>query len=371
MTFVDILGTGVEQPPEQPGVVPPAQVQAQVPPEAAPAGGGFMDKLKNDQAFAQAAIMMGARMMQGPRPGQDAFGALGDAAMIGTQAYNMGKQNEIDNQRMGERAAVLNDQTRAQTAGAQAVTAGKTQENAENLLTQGDRVRSLRLKAQALERAGKVAEAQQIYDMAKAEFMSKQAAKNPAQMEQLWQEELRAPVEDAKSKRALQGAQAGYYDAAAGNQSAQADRQKAETENPEKFRRSGSQGAMVQSREQLKQMYKEANPGATDQQINQMVLDHENTSKRKAVGDSFIRFVTDGGYDLSKPGEAAKAKAAYENAMRITDELVGGKAQTAPKPAPTSPGVKSAQPTTISTEDEWKALAPGTPYIFNGKKGIR
>lgn len=364
MSFADILGTGVEQPPEQPGVVPPAQAQAQVPPEATPAGGGFMDKLKNDQAFAQAAIMMGARMMQGPRPGQDAFGALGEATMVGVQAYNMGKQNEIDNQRMGERDAVLNEQTRAQTA-------GKTQENAENLLTQGDRVKALRLKAQALERAGKVAEAQQIYDMAKAEFMSRQAKKNPAEMEQLWQEELRAPVEDAKSKRALQGAQAGYYDAAAGNQGAQADRQKAETENPEKFRRSGSQGAMVQSREQLKQMYKEANPGATDQQINQMVLDHENTSKRKAVGDSFIRFVTDGGYDLSKPGEAAKAKAAYENAMRITDELVGGKAQAAPKPASAPKGVQSTQPVTISTEDEWKALAPGTQYIFNGKKGIR
>ena len=362
MSFADILGTGVEQPPEQPGVVPPAPAQAQVTPEAAPAGGGFMDKLKNDQAFAQAAIMMGARLMQGPRPGQDAFGALGDAAMIGTQAYNMGKQNEIDNQLANERAAVLNDQTRAQTAGVQATTAGKVQENAENALTQGDRVRTLRLKAQALERAGKVAEAQHIHDMAKAEFMSRQTTKNPAEMEQLWQEELRAPVEDAKSKRALQRAQAGYY-------GAQADRQKAETENPEKFRRAGSQGAMVQSREQLKQMYKEANPGATDQQINQMVLDHENTSKRKAVGDSFIRFVTDSGYDLSKPGEAAKAKAAYENAMRITDELVGGKPAAAPKPA--SPGVKSAQPVTISTEDEWKALAPGTPYIFNGKKGIR
>lgn len=364
MSFAEILGTGVEQPPEQAGVVPPAQGQAQVPPEAAPAGGGFMERLKNDQAFAQAAIMMGARMMQGPRPGQDAFGALGEATMIGVQAYNMGKQNEIDNQLANERAAVLNEQTRAQTAGVQAATVGKTQENAENLLTQRDRVKSLRLKAQALERAGKVAEAQQIYDIAKAEFMSKQAVKNPAQMEQLWQEELQSPVEDAKSKRNLQGAQAGYYDA-------QAERQKAETENPEKFRQAGSQGAMVQSREQLKQMYKEANPGATEQQINQMVLDHENTSKRKAVGDSFIRFVTDGGYDLSKPGEAAKAKAAYENAMRITDELVGGKPAAAPKPAPAPKGVQSAQPVTISTEDEWKALAPGTPYIFNGKKGIR
>ena len=81
--------------------------------------------------------------------------------------------------------------------------------------------------------------------------------------------------------------------------------------------------------------------------------------------------MTDGGYDLSKPGEAAKAKAAYENAMKITDELVGGKPAAAPKPADAPKGVKSAQPTTISTEAEWKALAPGTVYILNGKKGIR
>lgn len=371
MSFANILGTDVEQPQEPLGVVPPVQAQAQVPQEAAPAGGGFMDRMKNDQAFAQAAMMMGARMMQGPRPGQDAVGALGDATMIGVHAYNMGKQNEIDNQRLGDRSATLNEQTRAQTAGVQASTAGKVQENAENALTQGDRVRSLRLKAQALERAGKVAEAQQLHDMAKAEFMAKQATKNPAEMERLWQEELRAPTEDAKSKRNLQGAQAGYYGAAAGNQQAQAGRQKAETENPEKYRRAGSQGAMVQSREQLKQMYKEANPGVSDQEVNRLVLEHESTSKRKAMGDSFIRFVTDNGYDMSKPAEATKARTAFENTMRITDELAGVKATPTPRAAPAPKGVQSAQPVTISTEEEWKALASGTPYILNGKKGIR
>ena len=130
------------------------QPEQGTPQEAPQESGGFMDKLKTDPAFAQAAIMMGARLMQGPRQGQDALGAFGDAAMIGTQAYTFGKQNEVENQRAGERAKVQNAQTEAQTAVTQADTQAKVMANAETAQTGPDRVKALRLKAQSLERAG-------------------------------------------------------------------------------------------------------------------------------------------------------------------------------------------------------------------------
>ena len=361
MLFADILGTGVEQPPEQPGVVPPAQVQAQVPPEAAPAGGGFMDKLKNDQAFAQAAIMMGARLMQGPRAGQDVIGAFGDAAMIGTQAYAFGKQNELENQRAGEKARVQNAQTEAQTAGTQADTQAKVLTNAENVQTSRDRVKALRLKAQSLERAGKLEESRFILDKAKAEYMAaKVGDPNSTDMEKLWEEELQRPVEDAKSKRKLQGAQALYYEGAAEHQGAAADLAKAQKENPEKFSKSGP-SATVQNRKDIEARILEANPGISKQELHQKVIEFETTAKHKATADAFSAFVANGGYDLSTAAGAQKAEVAFQNHQKIVGRLTGGGA--APTPASGTPPAAPAQALPKSKDD----MVAGQLYLVGGK----
>lgn len=321
MTFADIMGT------EQQGGT------------EAPAGGGFMERLKTDQAFAQAAIMMGARMMQGPRSGQDPMGVLGDAAMIGTQAYAMGKQNEVENQRAAERAQVQNAHTQAQTAGIQADTAGKVQTNAENVETKLDRVKALRLKAQALERAGKLEEAQSVLSMAKAKFLGDKAQNDPVAMNKLWEDELRQPLEDAKSKRNLQGAQANYYNAGAEAQSANAELTQAKKDDPEKFLKV-SPSATVQNRKDIEARILAANPALKDDPagLNAEVLRFETTAKHKATADAFSAFIRDSGIDISTDAGAKKAEAAFANHQKILSRLTGSGAQPAPGAAPAPAG---------------------------------
>ena len=329
MAFLDFLQPGGETPQAQ--VPPPAVPEQQAPeissvvaPNQPNAGGfSFLEKLKTDPAFTQAALMMGARMMQGPRVGQDAAGAVGDAVMMGTQAYTMGKQNQLENQRAGERAAVVNAQTQAQTEQTQANTEGVKLTNAENQAMSPQRIKQMKLKIQALERSDNVEAARATYDRLKADFLSKKAADPNGNIEQIWNDELSSGLLESQSKRNLQAAQAGYYTAAGEHQRGQGKLAQEQADHPEKFAKGGT-GAMVQSREQLKQMYREANPGVDDKTLNQMVIDHETTAKRKATTEFFVKFATDAGYDMSNPKQAEKAKAAYQNTLRIADELHGG-----------------------------------------------
>lgn len=108
--------------PPQQMQLPPPVVQAPAPEPQAP---GILDKLRSDPGITQAMMMMGARLMQGPKQGQDEYGALGDAAMIGLTAHNMLKQNQIDNE------LAQQEQTRKnQLADAQI---GQVQANTENI----------------------------------------------------------------------------------------------------------------------------------------------------------------------------------------------------------------------------------------------
>ena len=283
-----------------------------------------MDKLRTDPAFAQAAIMMGARMMQGPRTGQDALGVLGDAAMIGTQAYTFGKQNELEEQRAGERARVQNAQTEAQTAGIQADTTAKVQTTAENELTKPDRVKALRLKAQALERAGKIEEAGMVYEQAKASFKSKYASDPNANVEQLWLDELKQPVEDAKSRRALQGAQTSQATAAAAHQNAETDLTKAKMEDPQKFQPNYS-GKNVVTHE----MIQKANPTWTPEQVAQDYLRRQGQAK----GETITVLKT-----LAEQGNAEQRKYAVDRLHQMSLEETGG----APAPTGKKPNASGA-----------------------------
>lgn len=348
MAFADIMGT------EQPTGT------------EAPAGGGFMERLKTDQAFAQAAIMMGARMMQGPRSGQDPMGVLGDAAMIGTQAYAMGKQNEIENQRAAERAQVQNAHTQAQTAGIQADTVGKTQTNTENVETKPDRVKALRLKAQALERAGKLEEAQSVLAVAKANYLANRARTGGRDLEQMWEAELRQPLEDSKSKRDLQGAQASYYNAGAKAQEANADLTQAKKDDPEKFLKV-SPSATVQNRKDIEARILAANPALKDDPagLNAEVLRFETTAKHKATADAFSAFIRDAGIDISTDAGAKRAEAAFANHQKILGRLTGGGGGAAPA-AGTAPAPAQAAAPLPMPKTQAEAVH-GQPYRVGGR----
>lgn len=96
-----------EVPLQAPAPMAPAPVAPQIPAEAvqgvlqeegatgpSATGTGFFDKLRTDPKMSQAMLMMGMRMMQGNRPGQDSMGMVGDAMMAAATAHNMLSYNE-------------------------------------------------------------------------------------------------------------------------------------------------------------------------------------------------------------------------------------------------------------------------------------
>lgn len=98
------------------------------------AGDGFFDKLRTDPKLAQSMLMVGLRMMQGQRPGQNGVGMLGDAMMAGAAAHNMLKYNEGENARKDTELGLKVQESGARVAQANATTADtlqRTQQSAE------------------------------------------------------------------------------------------------------------------------------------------------------------------------------------------------------------------------------------------------
>ena len=124
-------------PTQQPDVMLQPQVQEQVAKQAllqeegaqgpSKAGDGFFDKLRTDPKLAQSMLMVGLRMMQGQRPGQDAMGMVGDAMIAGAAAHNMLKYNEGENARKDQELALKTQESGARVAQANATTAATQQ----------------------------------------------------------------------------------------------------------------------------------------------------------------------------------------------------------------------------------------------------
>ena len=114
----------------------PMDMITQMPPEQLPAPPpgepSFTDKLRSDPALLQSMLMMGARMMQGPRLGQDAIGSLGDALVVGASTHNFLKENERQAGLDAVEAQRRNALADAQIGQAQATTAGMVQKTAQS-----------------------------------------------------------------------------------------------------------------------------------------------------------------------------------------------------------------------------------------------
>lgn len=290
--------------------VAPVQASTPVPqttPGAAPQAPqemGFFDKIRSDPAISQAMLLAASRVAQGQRPGQSAMGMFGDALTLGLTAHSMLKENE---RRAGleERKVASDEQYKA------AHTEGQQIANADARAMGPDKIKAMKLKIQALERTEDLEKARAPYERLKAQFLSTVAQDPSMDLEAVWRSELQSPLLENLGKQKLRDAQTRQANAHAGLYEAQ-------TENPEKFGRGGSTatGAMVQSRKQLLEMYKAANPTATDQELNQMVLDHEGKQKRKAAESEFVDFAYKGGFDLSTDKGMQKAQAAYANVQK-------------------------------------------------------
>lgn len=265
MDFASLFSSGERQ------VEPEQAPAALAEPAAAPSSPGFMDKLKTDPSFAQAALIMGARLMQGPKPGQDALGSIGDAVMMGTQAHSMFQQNNEKMAMQKAESAAKIGQMQSQTASTKAGTEGKVLENASEKALSEDKIKSYRMKVDALARQEDVAKARAGYDKLKASFLSTYANDPNSDVKKLWTQELQNPILEAQGNLAAKNAQTAYYQASAAQ-----TREK--TANPEKFQPnySGKQNIAPE-------LIKQAHPDWSDQKIAQEVLDLRTGKKGESV----------------------------------------------------------------------------------------
>lgn len=132
------------------------------------AGDGFFDKLRTDPKLAQSMLMVGLRMMQGQRPGQNGVGMLGDAMMAGAAAHNMLKYNEGENARKDTELGLKVQESGARVAQANATTAATTQATQQSAAQFPNVQAKLAQEVKNLRSQGKTAEAQALIQEARA-----------------------------------------------------------------------------------------------------------------------------------------------------------------------------------------------------------
>lgn len=218
-----------------PVATPQEQSLLQSPPPQEQQQPGFFEKLRTNPALAQAALMMGARMMMGPKPGQDALGVLGESMMIGNHTFTMGKQNEVENEQNAQR-------TDADTKRVKAVTAEVEQKTAQDAAAFPGLLEKTQADIVRLRAAGKVEEAKAIA------LAYQNDPKRLAEMYGL-------DVAKAKAEINLRGAQAGAASANADESRAGAERKRDEIKDPSKYHsKPGGRGFSI---EEIKAMYPE------------------------------------------------------------------------------------------------------------------
>ena len=312
---------------------PQATVPQAVAPQPAPQESiGLFERLRSDPVFSQAALMAGLRLAQGPRPGQSPLGLVADAMLVGKTAHDMLQGNIVRDQQTAETHKANMARSAAQTEGQQL-------QNEETKLTLPSKVSLLKSKAEALERAGEVEKALQVYEQAKAAFKSFIAKTDTTGIiERATMQELLIPSLESASKRSLQEAQATSAYASANNANAHAALTKAQMENPEKFNKGGGNtSAQIQAAEYLGEQLKKQ--GKTEAEITRAKSDYLTQSKTKSEYESFVHWAGVAGIDISTPAKVKEAMGLYNT----TKEILGG---TPPEVPATTPQ-KTAGPTAM------------------------
>lgn len=325
-----VLPPQAAAPQEAAPIMAPQAAQPQAaPPQAPPQQEslGLFERLRSDPLLSQAALMAGIRLAQGPRPGQTALGLVGDAMMVGKTAHDMLQGNVVQEQRAGETHQANMARSAAQTEGQQL-------QNDETRQVMPSRVKALRLKAEALERAGDVEKASQVYEQAKAEFKSFLAKTDTTGMvERAAMDEILMPSLEKRAKINYMNQQAGASAASADAASARAGLYNAQASGQIPTGGSGKGGAasaQIAAAEYLGETLRQQ--GKSEEEIAAAKIRHLTESKRKGNYAEFLQWVGASGVDISTPAKESEAIAAYQ-ASRARME--GGEAPTtAPKTAP-------------------------------------
>lgn len=291
------------------------------------AGGmGFFDKLRTDPKLSQAMMMVGLRMMQGQRPGQDAFGMVSDAMMAGATAHNMLSHNEQENARKDaefglkkEEAGVRMDNTRANTAQTQQNTEFKAQLQPEEIAKAKAEI--VRLKAE-----GKSAEARAIGDGIRNDPEAVRRILNDQSMQ-------------SRAAAGASGASAAHSNA--GTEKLRKDAKMREwsvSGTPEQKKQARdyftvddpTSRASAGKQSQVEDLIRRANPELTDAQVAQQALELSSSQKGERI--IALKALVDNGTD----GQRA---AALEELNAI---VLARKPGAAPKTGGLPPGVTEA-----------------------------
>jgi hypothetical protein len=166
--------------------------------------GGFFEKVRSDPAFSQAMLMMGSRLMQGMKPGQDEYGMMGDAAMIGMTAHNMAQANARTNKIQDDRISREVETHDAQMEASQANTAATKQQTEQRAELFPETKAKLAQEVLNLRSQGRLNDAQALI----AEFKS-----DPKRLSQMWDLDIadkRASTNAHNASAANSNAQAGF-----------------------------------------------------------------------------------------------------------------------------------------------------------------
>lgn len=289
----------------QPGEVPPAvvaapqpdvmlqpQVQEQVAKQGllqdegaqgpSQAGDGFFDKLRTDPKMAQSMLMVGLRMMQGQRPGQDTMGMIGDAMMAGAAAHNMLKYNEGENARKDTELGLKVQESGARVAQANATTASTQQATQQSAAQFPNMQAKLAQEVKNLRTQGKTAEAEALIKEAKAgNIKTELDLANAAQRANISQSNAAAGASAAQARYADQGTQGRILENDARLTLVDRNATPEDQEGATRVLNNGKSDKTVVKSQQnaLKELIKEANPDWTPAQVAQEALNMGQTAK--------------------------------------------------------------------------------------------
>jgi len=310
------MSTPMEAPTQTPLAPEQQQVMQQEGISGAGGGAGFFDKLRSDPALHQAMLMMGARLMQGPKQGQNELGVLGDATAVAAQVHNMLQTNERTMQTDEAKADALINR---ENAGADAV---RSREKRENEL-HPDFKAKLNAEVIRLRNEGEKEAALALIAKAKSD---------PKYVEKMLGLDLqvkRSQVDENK-------AQAANAYASADSHRARAAQTRDETANPEKYRggKGGENpGTVAKSLAAWKQHY--TSQGMAPEEAAKAAEQAVRKEKGKDSAKEFLKFATDAGYDLTKPAEYEASRKAFLQAQTdFSGEAKAGGTGEAPAAPP-------------------------------------
>lgn len=289
----------------QPGEVPPAvvaapqpdvmlqpQVQEQVAKQGllqdegaqgpSQAGDGFFDKLRTDPKMAQSMLMVGLRMMQGQRPGQDTMGMIGDAMIAGAAAHNMLKYNEGENARKDTELGLKVQESGARVAQANATTASTQQATQQSAAQFPNMQAKLAQEVKNLRTQGKTAEANSLIQEAKAgNIKTELDLENASRRANINQSNAAAGASAAQARYADQGTQGRILENEARLTLVDRNATPEDQEGATRVLNNGKSDKTVVKSQQnaLKELIKEANPDWTPAQVAQEALNMGQTAK--------------------------------------------------------------------------------------------